>query len=272
VPKQRSQKLYQIILCVVKFGLLNYSALCLLAALTIVPTLSYVHAAESIQVGENLETQWRRAIDTDNIDTLRDLLPAVDIQATNEKGKNALMAAAKSVDMELYDKLLERGISVETRSKTGGTLLMYAVHGNDKTMIQTVLAATDHIDAQSSNGWTALMIAAAKGFENGVRLLVDAGANPNMPDVYQWSPLMRAIDNNHFGVAGYLLTQPEIEVNVVNENGATALHLAVQNAEAVIVKQLLRVGASTSVKDKNGATAKMLAKKLGNQEIADLLN
>jgi len=228
-------------------------------------------ASENIQVGENIETQWRRAIDTDDINVLRDLLPAVDVHATNEKGKNALMAAAKNVNMELYNKLLERGISVETRSKTGGTLLMYAVHGNDKAMIQTVLAASDHIDAQSSNGWTALMIAAAKGFENGVRLLVAAGADANMPDVYQWSPLMRAIDNKHFDVAHYLLKQPAINVNVKNENGATALHLAVQSAEVAIVKRLLEVGASASIKDKNGSTAQMLAADLNNQEILDLL-
>ena len=189
---------------------------------------------------QQLQVKWRRAIDQDNLEDLWQLLAIVDAKDTNEKGKTALMAAVKVGDFCLLQELQQLGLSVQQRSSTGGTALMYAVLGNELKMIEHLLPLTDDINAQSTNGWTAVMIAAAKGFDEAIVRLVDAGADANIADVYQWSPLMRAIDNKHTAVVSALLGLP-VAVNHVNENGSTALHIAVIAEDIDTVKQLLKL-------------------------------
>ena len=205
------------------------------------------------------ESEWRRAIDQDKVADIRRLLPKVDVNITNDKGKTALMAAVKVGDHCLLQELLRRGLSISDRGYTGGTALMYAVLGNQSEMIDLLLSYKTDLNAQSTNGWTAVMIAAAKGFDSAISALHEAGADLDLADVYGWTPLMRALDNRHSGVVEYLLSQPEIDVRQVNENGSIALHIAVQAGNRSAVSRLLQLGSPTEVKDKNGYTAASLS-------------
>ena len=216
--------------------------------------------------------KWKRAIDRDDANILWQLLPEADVYATNDKGKTALMSAAKIGDQRLLEVLVERGLDIEDKSNTGGTALMYAVLGNQLNMINYLLARTDDLDAISTNGWTAAMIAAAKGFDSAIQLLVNAGANSVLPDVYQWSPLMRAIDNRHSAVVNYLLSLPATQdINHVNENGSSALHVAALTGDVDAVKLLLAQGADDGLLDKNQKTARQVALAAGHEDIAKLL-
>ena len=116
------------------------------------------------------EVRWKRAIDRDDVQVLRQLLSQVDVKLSNDKGKTALMAAAKTGDLDLLESLLQKGLTLDDRSFTGGTSLMYAALGKETGMISYLLDATrgaanfqSYVDAESTNGWTAVMIAAAKG-------------------------------------------------------------------------------------------------------------
>ena len=212
--------------------------------------------------------KWKRAIDRDDGEALWRLLSQVDVLGSNDKGKNALMAAAKIGDKELLEALVRHGVRIEDKSLTGGTALMYAVLGNQAQMIDYLLTRTQHLDAQSTNGWTAVMIAAAKGFDGALKQLVEAGADANLADVYQWSPLMRAIDNKHREVINYLLALPGPALNEINENGSTALHVAAQFGDVETVELLLERGADSSVLDKNGDSAEDVARLNAYPDIA----
>ena len=201
---------------------------------------------------------WQRAIDRDDAQAIWRLMHDADVKETNEKGKTALMSAARLGDHRLYGALTAKGLSAADRSFTGGTPLMYAALGNQLLMIRTIYSQQSdplYLNAQSTNGWTALMIAAAKGFEQTVALLVELGADPTLADAYQWSPLMRAIDNRHDSVVQYLLSLPDININATNENGSTALHVAVLKNDKGTIRQLLQAGINTSVTDAGGKTA-----------------
>ena len=201
-------------------------------------------------------------------------MPDADIKATNDKGKTALMSAARLGDHKLYEALTAKGLSAADRSFTGGTVLMYAALGNQLPMIRTVFSEQSdplYLNAQSTNGWTALMIAAAKGFDQTVELLVELGADPSLADAYQWSPLMRAIDNRHESVVQYLLSLPDININATNENGSTALHVAVLKNDEVTIQQLLQAGVNTSVADAGGKTAYDIADNSGLHHLTKLL-
>lgn len=217
---------------------------------------------------------WQRAIDRDDAQALWRLLPRADITQTNEKGKTALMSAARLGDHKLYDALKSKGLAASDRSATGGTTLMYAALGNQLSMIRAAVSEQSdpsYLNAQSTNGWTALMIAAAKGFSQSVELLVELGADPSLADAYQWSPLMRAIDNRHESVVQYLLTLNNIEINATNENGSTALHVAVLKNDVSAVRLLLQAGIDVSVSDAGGKTAHGIAVENELNNLAEII-
>lgn len=226
-------------------------------------------------IGASEPMTWQRAIDRDDASALWRLMPDADVYSTNEKGKTALMSAAKLGDLKMMQLLRERGLQLTDRSKTGGTSLMYASLGDQLSMIRFIHNAVDNtafLDAQSTNGWTALMIASAKGFKNSVRLLIELGADPSLEDAYQWSPLMRAIDNRHMGVVIYLLSLDQVDVNAVNENGSTAVHIAALKNDLQTIELLLgRPELSTDIRDKTGRTALDIAIASDHDELAEVL-
>ena len=61
-------------------------------------------------------------------------------------------------------------------------------------------------------------------------------------------------------------------INNINENGNTALILAVNYGYQEIVKMLIKVGANLNIQNKDGNTALDIAKKNNNAEIINLLN
>ena len=60
-------------------------------------------------------------------------------------------------------------------------------------------------------------------------------------------------------------------ISFAEKNGETALHLAARNGNREVIEALLAKGADVNVKDKRRFTPLKLANKLGNTEIADLL-
>lgn len=221
---------------------------------------------------ESRQLQWRRAIDSDDTKTLDRLFDPSLLSVTNEKGKTALMTAAKLGDFELYRRLLDGGLDPRQRSRTGGTVLMYAVLGKRLDFVDHILLAQrPQINLQSSNGWTAAMIAAAKGYQGVLQRLMAAGADINIADAYRWSPLMRAIDNRHPQTATLLARAPGVRLDWQNENRATALHVAASIGDLASVRLLLSLGASASVRDSNGRLAIDIARAAGHAPIVELL-
>lgn len=223
---------------------------------------------------------WKRAIDRDDTGAIQQLLGEVDVKLTNDKGKTALMAAAKTGQLGLLQQLQQQGLSIDDRSYTGGTSLMYAALGNQQHTISYLLqtrretaGVQSYVDAESTNGWTAVMIAAAKGFRSVVAQLVEEGnADPWLADAYQWTPLMRAIDNRHTDVVAYLLGLDNVPLDLQNENGATALHVAVERGDIGTVQLLLERGADTKLTDNADRRALDIARDRSDAALIRLLN
>lgn len=227
--------------------------------------------ATAVAVAEDETQLWRRAINNDDAQALVQLFDSSRLSVTNEKGKNALMSAAKLGDFRLYDRLLEGGLNPLERSNTGGTVLMYAVLGNRLEFVDFVLAQQPDVDLQSTNGWTALMIAAAKGFGDVLNALIAAGADINLADGYRWSPLMRAIDNRHSVAIEILARHPDARLDWQNENKATALHVAASAGDLESVRLLLSLNADAELLNNNGQRALDVARAADHPEIVELL-
>jgi ankyrin repeat protein len=75
-------------------------------------------------------------------------------------------------------------------------------------------------------GWTALMYAARQGADASARALADAGADLNLTDPDGTNALILAIINAHFDVAGILI-EKGADPNVPDRTGMAALYAAV---------------------------------------------
>lgn len=83
--------------------------------------------------------------------------------------------------------------------------------------------------------------------------------------------LMHLASEGDIDNATQLLTSGA-DINVRNEQGATALLIAVLNNKTAMVSLLLGYGADASIASKKGLTPLALAAKNGNIEIIDLLD
>jgi ankyrin repeat protein len=217
-----------------------------------------------LKLGPEERKAWVRAIGNDEIARIKLMIAQHDpvqlLALTASNGKTALMVASKLGDLPLAKVLAGAGARINAVTETNGTALMFAVLGNQKPVAEWLFTQGADIDVVGSNGWTALTIAAAKGYDQLLTWLIDRGANTQVRDVYRYTPLLRAVENNHETSAELLLSLPDTDVNIQNEFGNTALHHAVSTGNVSMVTLLLESGADPSVLNREGVSARMLAK------------
>jgi len=112
--------------------------------------------------------------------------PATSVDVRNANDETALMLAALKGRLGLCQKLIARDADL---NKTGWTPLHYAATNGDPALIRLMLDHYAYIDAESPNGTTPLMMASMYGSAEGVKTLLDAGADASLKNVRGLSAL-----------------------------------------------------------------------------------
>lgn len=107
------------------------------------------------------------------------------------------------------------------------------------------------------------MMAAAKNRPQAARLLMNAGADTNTPDVYGWTPLMRAAYGGRREIVALLIDHGKMKIHTINDHGQSALHLAVIGRRQKIAELLLASGANQGLLDFAGRTPLNITKAVG---------
>lgn len=89
-----------------------------------------------------------------------------------------------------------------------------------------------------SRGRTALSISASCGYEGIVKVLLESGADPNIPDDHGATPLLRAAESGHNTIIQILLHH-EAGVDAVDRSNRTALFIAALNGYSIATRTLL---------------------------------
>jgi ankyrin repeat protein len=109
------------------------------------------------------------------------------------------------------------------------------------------------VDTPDSDGDTILHDASTFGFTEGVRYLVERGADVNKSSENGHTPLHLASKVGHIEVVRALLEAgADVNMSTTNENGHTPLHLASGEGHIEVVRALLEAGAGTDVRRVNG--------------------
>lgn len=109
--------------------------------------------------------------------------------------KNAMSAPEIAASMGHNDVLsvfFESGFPTNWQDPSGRTLLHVAAEGQDKT-VQFLLDKGVPVDGNQLNGDTPLFHAVGTNYGNVVKVLLVAGANPNVKDKYGNCPLTMAL-------------------------------------------------------------------------------
>ncbi len=141
-------------------------------------------------------------------------------------GQNALMWALSQRQSAVVEELIKGGADVHTGSKTGFTPLMVAAQQGDQDSARILLRAGAKPNvAQPKTGLTPLMIASAMGQAKAVDVLLDNGADPNLADANGYTSLHRVVRDSDYGI-----------------------NLAAKDDILTIVKSLLKHGANPNAR------------------------
>ena len=182
------------------------------------------------------------ACETGNMTLLEESLKTypVDMKSTNES-YTPLMVASNHCFLDLLNKLLDSGASINAQSDGGMTPLMLAINPNEPTSVQVVQTLIDRgadVNLSTGIGNTVLMEAANQGNLEIVQILLKAGADVNAKTQY-------------------------------NDTALSAGSLSRGNPE--VIKALIEAGADIHTRDVDNMTALDLARKYKNGPVTTLL-
>jgi ankyrin repeat protein len=166
---------------------------------------------------------------------------------TSADGETVLMTAARAGNLGAVRLLLDRGADVNAReSFKGQTALMWAAAERHAAVVKLLLergadwrvrslehetrmpklSAASSVTPMPRGGFTALCFAAREGDIPTVQALLDGGVDINQPGADNTSPLVVALMNKHYSLAGYMLDRAA-NPNIADALGRTALYAAI---------------------------------------------
>lgn len=199
---------------------------------------------------------------------------------SNEKKVEAmeqqLIVSAEKGDTTNVLKLLEDGADINATDGRGRTAVMAATYNNKAETVKALIDKGADLNIRDDNLDNVLLHAGAQGFLEIVKLAIDAGADTKLTNRFGGTALIPASERGHVEVVRELLTHSDIEVDHINNLHWTALLEAVilgsgGEQHQQIVQLLIDHGADVQIGDREGITPLQHAQKRGFQEIETIL-
>ena len=193
---------------------------------------------------------------------------------------NQLADAVINKDTVKINQLLQSGVDINTQHPTSGTtvLMIASSYYYYDEMVAYLIRKGADVNLRDNEGKTALLWAASNSLPN-AKILVEHGAKVNIAANDGMTPFLQATLGVSSGKVPIelceLLRKNGADVNAAltrnNASGWTALHYAVVNNNANLVKFLIKHGANVNKFNAEGSSPLFLAKLNDNQEIVKIL-
>ncbi len=115
-----------------------------------------------------------------------------------------------------------------------------------------------------------LWVVSQKGYTDGVKLLIEAGADLNQAADDGATPLFIASQNGHNKVIA-ILVKAGADLNQATDDGATPLFIASQNGHSKVIAILVKAGADLNQATDNGTTPLLIASQNGHNKVIAIL-
>lgn len=180
-----------------------------------------------------------------------------------------LHVAARSGNTDIVDLLIESGASVNTKDSVGNTPLILSALNSQYGVMKSLIKAGCDINMANNEGLTALHYACHKA--RGFQQLLDAGADPDVRDKSNITPLFMAATEGFDGVVKALVER-KCDVNIANDSvKRTALHILAYKGHSECINSLVFGGADINACDIYNRTPLWYAIKNKKIEVVRLL-
>uniref|UniRef100_U3IT99 RING-type E3 ubiquitin transferase n=1 Tax=Anas platyrhynchos platyrhynchos TaxID=8840 RepID=U3IT99_ANAPP len=173
----------------------------------------------------------------------------------------ALYVAVSQGFAEVVQALCELNCDVNLPDSQGDTPLHYAITADYKVIIE-ILTEVPNIDftVQNCQGFNLLHYSALKGNKLAIKkILARARQLVDSKKEDGFTALHLAALNNHKEVAEILIKEGRCDVNLKNNRNQTPLHLAVIQGHVGMVQLLVSEGSDVNAEDEDGDTAMHIA-------------
>jgi ankyrin repeat protein len=175
----------------------------------------------------------------DVVAVVRSLKGGVQIDARDEAGRTALLIATYNNRIGVARVLIDAGADVNAKDDISDTPYLYAGAEGRIEILQMMLGAGANLRDTNRYGGTALIPAAHHGHPEAVQLLLEAGVAPDHINKLGWTALLEAIILGDGGPTHTrivkLLVEGGADVNIPDKDGITPLAHARQRGYTAIV-------------------------------------
>lgn len=183
------------------------------------------------------------AVLSKNADVLQLLLSVKDsdrlINRKDCDGDTPLHHAARNAFLDIVQILLKHGARASAKNSSEETTLHAACRYNFPNVVREIVRQDARLVNETDMHWnTPLHAAAQGGFSETAAILVEAGADLEAKNYYEWTPLTVACKNGDFDTVSNLLGAGA-SVNSVDKMKNRPLHIAAQFGNEAVVKLLL---------------------------------
>lgn len=187
---------------------------------------------------------------------------------------DALVRAVVSNDKGTVAETLKKPVNVNSKDGLGNPLLQIAIQNGNEEITRLLIEAGANPDIQNRVGQTPLAFAARFGYDSLVNLFLERGADVNLTDThYQLTPLIGAAISGNTDIGSKLLEHGAEIDHIETINQCSALHWALFYGNNDFISMLLNNGATYDMTVLDGRyTAYTLAKYYQNQEIVEVID
>lgn len=187
-----------------------------------------------------------------------------------------LLIAVEHGDCKLVAQLLREGADVNTRDKGKRTPILIAAQKKHYQLIRQLAESGADIDAQDNKCFNPFIHGCIHNDLELVKLMVELGTDLTRLTRFGGNGLTPAAEKGHEEIVKFLLENTDINVNLTNTVGWTALIEAIilnDGGEKMqrIVRLLLEHDADPRMTDEWGVSPLELAKRKGYKEIASII-
>ncbi len=194
------------------------------------------------------------------------------VNARNGYGLTPLHYAASGGHEDVIELLIENGAQINVSNNLGVTPLYLAARDNRMRVVDLLLSEkTLDANTQNEEGMTALTVSLANGHGMVANRLLQGNFDASQQDKLGKTALHHAANGGEVKSLLTLLKKAKINLNGIDKLGNSALHYATQADNKEVVKELLKAGADSSLRNKKDKTAQDIARELGHNEVLSVL-
>jgi ankyrin repeat protein len=213
-----------------------------------------------------MSTKFFDAIKKGDLETVEKMIAADPklLHVNTKDGLSPILLAAYDHQPEIAEMLVDHTVTI--------SIYEAAATGKLQQIVMTIAKSPEMVNAYADDGYQPLGLAAYCGQLKVVDFLLKVGAWPNTVSrsKSKATPLHSAVEGGYMDIA-FRLLEAGSDPNTPQVDGLTPLHYAAKNGQVDLIRMLLDYGANLNAQDKQGKTALDYARENGHSLAAMLL-